>query len=143
MKLEIRKAAVQDIKDIKKILSFYCLETEKVEKNLPESIIAVLDQKIVGCACLDIGNIVELRSIAVLPNYRNMGIGSKLLDAILNRAVDFTDTVYIRTTSPGFFDKKGFRKLQNDEKKVIWKECSECDKFEICRQTVMKINLLV
>ncbi|HEY9205800.1 MAG TPA: GNAT family N-acetyltransferase [Candidatus Methanoperedens sp.] len=143
MKLEIRKAAIQDIKDIKKILSFYCLDTEKVEKNLPEFIIAVLDQKIVGCACLDIGNIVELRSIAVLPNYRNKGLGSKLLGAIQNRAVDLTDTVYIRTTSPAFFEKKRFQKLQNDEKKEIWKECSECDKFEICRQTVMKITLPV
>ncbi len=143
MKLEIRKAAVQDIRDIKKILSFYCLDTEKVEKNLTEFIIAVLDRKILGCACLDIENIVELRSIAVLPNYRNKGLGSKLLGAILNRAINLTDTVYIRTTSPAFFEKKGFQKLQNDEKKEIWKECNECDKFEICRQTVMKITLPV
>lgn len=141
MDIEIRKASKSDIKDIKKLLSFYILETEKVEKNLPEFIVAVSDSKMVGCACLDIGYVVELRSIAVLPGYRNKGIGSRLVFAILNRAVDLTDTIYIRTTSPGFFEKKGFEILQNYRKKTIWPECAECDRFDICRQTVMKIDI--
>lgn len=141
MVIDIRKASKADIKDIKKLLSFYILETEKVEKYLPEFIVAVSDNKTVGCACLDIGDVVELRSIAVLPGYRNKGIGSRLVCAILNRAVDLTDIIYIRTTSPGFFEKKGFEILQNYRKKVIWQECAECDKFGICRQTVMKIDI--
>ncbi|MCZ7384063.1 MAG: GNAT family N-acetyltransferase [Candidatus Methanoperedens sp.] len=138
MDIELRKATQADIKDIKTLLSFYYLDTEKVEKNLPEFIVAVLDKKTVGCACLDIGDIVELRSIAVLPAYRNKGIGSRLVDAILTRAADLADTVYLRTTSPAFFGKKGFVRLQNEEKKLIWKECAQCDKYEICRQTLMK-----
>jgi amino-acid N-acetyltransferase len=141
MDIKIRKATPSDIKDIKKVLSFYCLDTENVEKNLHEFIVAVLDFRIVGCACLDMGEIVELRSIAVLPGFRNKGTGSKLVDSILRRAADSTRAVYLRTTSPSFFQKKGFRKLQEDEKKVIWKECAECDKFNVCKQTLMKINI--
>ncbi len=139
MDIDIRKATQADIKDIKTLLSFYYLETEKVEKNLPEFIVAVLDKKTIGCACLDVGEIVELRSIAVLPSYRNKGIGSRLVDAILSRATGFTDAVYLRTTSPAFFEKKGFVRLKNDEKKLIWNECAQCDKYEICRQTLMKL----
>ncbi len=138
MDIELRKAAQADIKDIKTLLSFYYLDTEKVEKNLPEFIVAVLDKKTVGCACLDIGDIVELRSIAVLPANRNKGIGSRLVDAILTRATELADTVYLRTTSPAFFEKKGFVRLPNEEKKLIWKECAQCDKYEVCRQTLMK-----
>ncbi|MCZ7381686.1 MAG: GNAT family N-acetyltransferase [Candidatus Methanoperedens sp.] len=138
MDIELRKATQADIKDIKTLLSFYYLDTEKVEKNLPEFIVAVLDKKTVGCACLDIGDVVELRSIAVLPAYRNKGIGSRLVDAILTRATELADTVYLRTTSPAFFGKKGFVRLPNEEKKLIWKECAQCDKYEICRQTLMK-----
>ncbi len=137
--IEIRKATKADIKDIKILLSFYYLETEKVEKNLSEFIVAILDNKIVGCACLDIGDVVELRSIAVLPGSRNKGIGSRLVDAILSRAAKLSDTVYLRTTSPGFFEKKGFQRLPDEEKKVIWSECMECDKFDICRQALMKL----
>lgn len=139
MDIEIRKATQADIKDIKTLLSFYYLDTEKVEKNLHEFIVAILNNKTVGCACLDIGNVVELRSIAVLPAYRNKGTGSRLVDAILTRATEITDTVYLRTTSPVFFEKKGFRRLPDEEKKVLWNECAQCDKYDICRQTLMKL----
>lgn len=138
MDIDIRKATQADLKDIKTILSFYYLDTENVEKNLPEFIVAQTNNKIIGCACLDLGDVVELRSIAILPSYRNRGAGSKLVDAILKRAQDLTDTVYLRTTSPVFFEKKGFEKLQNREKKIIWKDCVQCDKYDICRQTVMQ-----
>ncbi len=139
MNIEIRKATEADIKDIKILLSFYYLETEKVEKNLPEFIVAVQDNKTVGCACLDIDDVMELRSIAVLPSYRNKGTGSRLVDAILSRAAELSDTVYLRTTSPGFFEKKGFQRLPNEEKKIIWNECAQCDKYDICKQVLMKL----
>ncbi len=142
MDIDIRKATQADLKDIKTILSFYYLDTENVEKNLPEFIVAQTSNKIIGCACLDLGDVVELRSIAILPSYRNKGVGSKLVDVILKRAQDLTDIVYLRTASPVFFEKKGFTKLQNSEKKVIWKDCAQCDKYDICRQTAMQRSLL-
>ena len=83
---------------------------------------------------------MELRSIAVLPAYRNKGIGSKLVEAILEHAKELTDVIYIRTTSPVFFEKKGFVRLPDKEKKIIWKDCELCDKFDICRQTMMKLE---
>ena len=138
MDLKIRKATEADIKDIKTILSFFFLDTDNVEKNLPEFIVAENETKVLGCACLDIGDIVELRSIAVLPSYRNKGVGSKLVEVILERAKELTDVIYLRTTSPVFFEKKGFVILANNEKKVVWKDCEECDKFDICRQTILK-----
>jgi len=141
MDIDIRKAISSDIRDIKKLLSFYCLDAEKVEKNLPEFIVAVKDGIKVGCACLDVSDIVELRSIAVLPSYRNKGIGSELVNVLLKRAAEITDKVYLRTTSPVFFEKKGAYRLQNNEKKVIWRECDECDKFDICKQVLMRFDL--
>ena len=141
MDIDIRKAISSDIRDIKKLLSFYCLDAEKVEKNLPEFIVAVKDGIKVGCACLDVSDIVELRSIAVLPSYRNKGIGSELVNIVLKRAAEITDKVYLRTTSPVFFEKKGAHRLQNGEKKFIWRECDECDKFDICKQVLMRFDL--
>ncbi|TAN35316.1 MAG: GNAT family N-acetyltransferase [Candidatus Methanoperedens sp.] len=86
-------------------------------------------------------DIIELRSIALLPSYRNRGIGSALVGAILKHAAELTDTVYLRTTSPVFFEKKGAHRLENEEKKVIWNECDECNKFNICKQVLMKFDL--
>ena len=141
MDIDFKKARQSDIKDIKKLLSFYALDTEMVEKNLPEFIIAVKDGITVGCACIDVGDIVELRSIAILPSYRNKGVGSELVNIVLKRAAEITDKVYIRTTSPVFFEKKGAHRLQNHEKKLIWRECDECDKFDICKQVLMRFDL--
>lgn len=141
MDIDIRKATRSDIKDIKKLLSFYALDTEKVEKNLPEFVVALKDGIMVGCACLDVSDIVELRSIAILPSYRNKGTGSELVDLVLKRAAEITDKVYLRTTSPGFFEKKGAHRLQNGEKKLFWKECDECDKYDICKQVLMRFDL--
>lgn len=139
MDIKIRKATQADLKQIKTILSFYYLDTENVEKNLPEFIVAETNDRIVGCACLDLEEVVELRSIAVLPSYRKKGAGSKLVDAILNRAEELADIVYLRTASPVFFEKKGFTRLENMEKKVLWEDCAQCDKFDICTQTAMKL----
>lgn len=139
MDINIRKATDSDLKQIKTILSFYYLDTENVEKNLPEFIVAETNDRLVGCACLDLEDVVELLSIAVLPSYRNKGAGSKLVDAILNRAEELTDIVYLRTASPVFFEKKGFMRLENREKKVLWEDCAQCDKFDICRQIAMKL----
>lgn len=141
MNPDIRKATRRDIKDIKKILSSYCLDTEKVEDNLPHCFIAGSDENVAGCACLDAGDIIELRSIAVSPCHRNKGIGSRLVDAILEYATTMTDKVYLRTTSPVFFEKKGAHMLENEVKKIIWKECDECDKFDICKQVLMRFDL--
>jgi amino-acid N-acetyltransferase len=141
MENSIRGATVADVRDIKKLLSFFCLETDIVEVNLPEFLVAVLDNKIVGCACLDIGDIVELRSIAVLPSYRNQRIGSKLMDSIIDRAKRTTDSIYLRTTSPVFFEKNGFHRMNDNMKMILWADCEECDKFHICRQVLMRINL--
>lgn len=139
MIVEIRKAIPEDIKQIKTLLSYYYLDTERVEKNLPEFVVAVLDESIVGCACLDIEEVVELRSIAVIPYHRGKGIGSRLMDAVLARAAELASEVYLRTTSPDFFEKKGFRRLRNEEKKRVWDECGRCDKFAACRQIPMRL----
>jgi len=141
MDIEIREAEQSDIKDIKRLLSFYFFDTEDVENNLSGFIVAVLDGKTVGCAGLYTNDVVELGAIAVLPAQRNKGTGSKLVEAILERAAELADTLYLRTTNPAFFYKKGFTLIQDTEKKNIWKDCMTCNKSGRCRQTLMKINL--
>ncbi len=141
MDIRIRKAADLDIKEIKKILSSYFLDTGDVEKDLPGFLVADSGENIAGCACLDIGIIAELKSIAVLPALRNKGIGSRLVDAVLERAAGVANAVYLRTASPVFFEKKGAKRLANDEKEALWKECRECDKSNICMQVIMRFGL--
>ena len=139
--IQVRTATQEDIRDIKRLLSFYYLDTEDIEDNLAECRVAVLDKRVVGCACLYFGDIVELRSIAVLPGMRNRGIGTELIRSVMNRAAELTGAVYLLTSSPAFFEKNGFKRLESEEKRIILEECAGCDKFDVCRQILMKFDI--
>jgi len=138
----IRNAITSDITHIKSILSQYILETELVEDNVDWFIVAENGGKVVGCAYLDNSvGVMELRSIAVLPGWKNNGIGRMLFKTLEERAKGMTDRIYVRTTARGFFDKMGFRALDHSQKPVLWQDCADCDKFDICMQVPMVLEL--
>ncbi len=142
MTVNIRSAETCDIPDIKSILSQYILETELVDDNIDQFVVAETGGRIVGCACLDTNmSLVELRSIAVLPGWKNKGIGRRLFETLMQRANAMADLIYVRTTARGFFDKMGFRALDNSQKPVIWQECADCDKLDVCMQVPMVLEL--
>ena len=140
--LNIRSAGTGDIPDIKSVLSQYILETELVEDNIDQFVVAETGGRIVGCACLYSNpGLVELRSIAVLPAWKNKGIGRRLFETLMQRAKGMTDRIYVRTTARGFFGKMGFKVLDDSQKPVLWQECAECDKMDVCMQVPMVLEL--
>ncbi len=140
--VNIRTASSVDIPDIKNILSQYILETELVDDNIDWFVVAETMGRIVGCACLDSSiGLIELRSIAVLPGWKNKGIGRRLFETIMQRAKGMTDRIYVRTTARGFFGKMGFEALDNSQKPVLWQECADCDKLDVCMQVPMVLEL--
>jgi len=140
--VNIRSAGTGDIPDIKSILSQYILETELVEDNIDRFVVAKTRDRIVGCACLisSLG-MVELRSIAVLPGWKNKGIGRRLFDMLEQRAKGMADRIYVRTTARGFFEKMGFEAMNDSQKPVLWQDCADCDKLDVCKQVPMVLEL--
>ncbi len=142
MTVNIRNASTSDIPYINSILSQYILETELVEENIDQFIVAENGGKVVGCACLDIcAGLMELRSIAVLPGWKNNGIGCRLFKTLEQRAKGMTDRIYVRTTARSFFVKMGFRALDYSQKPVLWQDCADCDKSDVCMQVPMVLEL--
>ncbi|MBE0523313.1 MAG: GNAT family N-acetyltransferase [Methanosarcinales archaeon] len=142
MTISIRSASVDDIPSIKRILSQYILETELVDENIDQFIVADDGRKIVGCGYLDTSQqIIELRSLAVLPGWKNKGIGRMLFEYLKAGAERMTERLYVRTTSGRFFEKMGFTVLDYSQKPVIWQDCAECDKMDVCLQVPMLLEL--
>jgi len=140
--LNIRSAATGDMPDIKSILSQYILETELVDDNIEQFVVAETGGRIVGCACLDTNpGLVELRSIAVLPRWKNKGIGRRLFETLMQRAKGMADRIYVRTTARGFFEKMGFEAMDGSQKPVLWRDCARCDKLYVCKQVPMVLEL--
>jgi amino-acid N-acetyltransferase len=138
----IHNAQSSDIPIIKKILSQYVLETELVDNNLDQFIVAQNADMIVGCACLHITReVVELRSIAVLPGWKNKGIGRTLFETLKIRAKYMTTHLYVRTTARSFFEKMGCVALDASQKAMIWQDCACCDMLELCTQVPMVLKL--
>ncbi|NOR59825.1 MAG: GNAT family N-acetyltransferase [Methanosarcinales archaeon] len=142
MNLNIRPAGTGDIPDIKSILSQYILETELADDNIDQFIVAETGGRIVGCACLVSSmDIIDLRSIAVLPSWKNKGIGRRLFETLMQRAKGMTDRIFVRTTAKDFFEKMGFEALDGSQKPVLWQDCADCDKLDVCMQVPMVLEL--
>jgi amino-acid N-acetyltransferase len=137
----IRKARVSDLLAIQKLLSTYFLDMEGLEAE--NFVLAEIDGKIIGCAALIKSEFhgkyfLEIHSIAVHPNFRGKGIGTKLIKYLLTTIDEPAFDLYVRTTAHHFFEKLNFEKIGSSEKLLLWEDCKKCEHFEKCTQHAMK-----
>jgi len=137
----IRKAGKSDLLAIQKLLSTYFLDLEELEPE--DFILAEVEGKITGCAALIKSesqgkSFLEIHSIAVHPNFRGKGIGTRLIKHLLTNIGDSARNLYVRTNAPAFFERLNFTKIEDSEKLFLWEDCKNCEYFETCTQRVMK-----
>lgn len=133
----IRKAEPQDRVDVEVLMSTYFHGVEGIP--IENFMVAVIDSMIIGAAYLKTGTFPELHSIAVHPDHRGRGIGRLLMDALI---VDMEEGfIFTRTTSPVFFEKVGFIRLDDSQKKELWDECTNCNRFNKCKQSVLRLEI--
>ena len=149
----IRPAAPIESTNIEIILSTYFLDRDDIPYE--RFFVAEKSSKIIGCAVFvksetPTGDVFfEIHTIAVLPSYRGKGIGRLLLNRLLlqiesertaEKNKKTLPEIYTRTTAPNFFIREGFEKADID-KKNYWNECIQCNRIEICAQTVLSKQL--
>lgn len=137
----IRRAKKPDLLGIQKLLSTYFLDMEELRPE--DFVLAEIDGKMVGCAalikCESHGKkFLEIHSIAVHPNYRGKEIGTRLIKYLLTTIEDPVCDLYVRTTSPGFFEKLGFTTIESSEKLSLWDDCKNCEHIDKCTQHAMR-----
>lgn len=145
----IRKAEKKDFLLIQRLLSTYFLDMEELEPE--DFVLAVKGEKVIGCAALVRGtygekSFLEIHSIAVHPNFRGKGVGTSLIGCLINtleaqnKNGNSVCELYARTTAPVFFEKLGFRRINDSEKRLLWEECKNCEHFKNCTQHTMKYS---
>lgn len=145
----IRKANLDDIKKMQRLINFYAKKDEMLPRSLSELYENIRDffvfsegKKIYGCAALHISweNLAEIKSVAVLKSKSKKGIGAKLLEACLGEAKRMkVKKVFVLTYKPDFFKKFGFRII--DKAKLphkIWTECIKCVNFPDCDEIALE-----
>ena len=102
--------------------------------------------ELAGYASLKIfsAELAEVRSFVVSPKFRRRGIGSKIVQALLDEARFYgLKNVFALTYQKHFFEQNGFNEISKDElpAQKIWADCISCKKFPICNEVAVIYTL--
>ncbi|OGI94390.1 hypothetical protein A3A03_03795 [Candidatus Nomurabacteria bacterium RIFCSPLOWO2_01_FULL_40_18] len=116
--IKYREAKSSDWDSIKFIISLY--PKILMQDHLPnwsKFFVAEADGRVVGCVAIDIYSkrIGEIRSLAVLPDYQEQGIGTHLVELCLSKAkAKSVSEIITITGTEKLFQKFGFSTFNNE-----------------------------
>ena len=148
----IEKATMADAPRIQELVSSFAAIGEMLPRPLAEIYEHLRDffivrerQEVVACAALHImwEDLAEVRSLAVVENNQDRGMGLLLVNACLEEARRLgIRTVFALTQQPAFFEKAGFHQADMTSlPRKVWGECFRCPKFPNCDEIALTIQL--
>jgi amino-acid N-acetyltransferase len=150
----IRKAKIQDVKAIHRIISRYANQALMLPRSLSELYDHLRDFYVVenskggallGACTFNISweDLGEIRSLAVVEEGQHRGLGSKLVEACLSEAVELgLLRVFVLTMNKEFFSRFGFKEVEKSLlPHKIWADCIKCPKFPDCDEVAMILEL--
>jgi amino-acid N-acetyltransferase len=108
----------------------------EMSENIRDFSVAYDGDVLLGCGALHFytPTTAEVRSLAVLPDMKQHGVGRTVVEA-LEREANENDLggIFAFTYAPGFFQKLGFSEVERGELPLkAWKDCLRCPKFQNC-----------
>ncbi len=116
--VRLRAASQTDCQQISELLECCGLPTEDVSDIIDSFQIALADGRIVGCAAAERhGVAILIRSVAVELAFRDRGIASQLVEALLMKArgTEVREAYLLSTTAPAYFARWGFSLFPADQ----------------------------
>ncbi|RRJ66741.1 N-acetyltransferase [Paenibacillus oralis] len=115
-----------------------------LERQINDFVVAEVDGRVVGCGSLcKLGEeLVEIRSLGIAEGYKGRGLGSMLVEKLVEQARKLAiPKVMALTYEVSFFVKNGFTVVNKEifpEK--VWTDCVNCAKQHCCDEiAVLKI----
>ncbi|NLW50402.1 MAG: N-acetyltransferase [Candidatus Brocadiaceae bacterium] len=103
------------------------------------------DGRIIGCVALHISwqGLGEVRSLAVVQEAQNRGVGTELVRRCLDEAMEMgMRHVFALTYRPEFFKKLGFVDYPKEKlPHKIWTDCLRCPRFPECNEVAVMKDL--
>lgn len=139
----VRKARLDDVEQIYELIDHYAQQgimlprsRELLSRIIDTFVVAEEDGVIVGVGSLcKLGDdLVEIRSLGIAEGYKGRGIGTKLVEKLLEEAHRLKMRhVMALTYEVPFFERNGFRVVDKEifpEK--VWTDCINCKKRHAC-----------
>ena len=124
---------------------------EDILSHLANFLVARDGDRLIGCAALrGFGEgLYEIRSLSVDAAAMGRGIGTRLVEACLEKAVGQDGSlVFTLTLRPNLFRRLGFTEVpiktfHRDDKfhEKIWADCRLCPKFDACNEIALVRSL--
>ncbi|GAA2210371.1 amino-acid N-acetyltransferase [Nonomuraea monospora] len=119
----VRRARTPDVRTVRRLVDTYAgagprlLEkaTVTLYEDVQEFWVAELGGQVVGCGALHVlwEDLAEVRTVAVDPACRGMGVGHRIVSALIQHAKDLgLRRVFCLTFEVDFFARHGFRPIQ-------------------------------
>jgi amino-acid N-acetyltransferase len=147
----IERATMADAPAIQDMVGSFASLGEMLPRPLAEiyeqlrDFLVVRDNKrLVACAALHImwEDLAEIRSLAVLDEWQDRGVGARLVEVCLDEARALgIPTIFALTRQPSFFEKLGFHQADMMAlPRKVWGECFRCPKFPNCDEVAVIIE---
>jgi amino-acid N-acetyltransferase len=147
--IELLKPTVHDIAAVQSLTAdeiengnILIRSDNDIATNIRSYTLAARQGKIVGCVALHIHTkeLAEVRSLAVKQGLRGEGIGTLLVEKILEEAASLgIKRVFTLTYANIFFEKIGFLEIAKEmlPEQKIWADCIKCKHFPICNEIAL------
>lgn len=109
--MQLRKAVGADLSAVEELLSANNLPIDGVKDNFSNFVVAEDEDGIAGAIGLEkFGSVALLRSAVVSPDHRGSGLGTQLVEHVLEQAVGdgIEDLYLLTTTAEKYFPRFGF-----------------------------------
>ncbi len=117
----VRRACTPDVRAIRSLVEPMARSRRIVSKDavayyeaVHEFRVVEVDREVVGCGALHVmwEDVAEVRTVAVRPEFKGRGLGSALLNGLLQDARDLgVQRVFCLTFETGFFGGHGFQPI--------------------------------
>jgi amino-acid N-acetyltransferase len=121
MTATVRRARTADVRAIRSLVDLYAADrillnkpTVALYEDVPEFWVAEEAGAVIGCGALHVmwEDLAEVRTIAVDPASRGLGVGRLLLDRLVAEAIALgVERVFVLTFEVEFFTRNGFRPI--------------------------------
>lgn len=144
----VRKARIGDIHGVLALINDYAGQgimlprTEfEMSENIRDFTVAFSGAQLVGCGALHFytPTTAEVRSLAVSPQVKKLGVGRTILEALEAEARENDlHAIFAFTYVPEFFHRMGFAEVDRGSLPLkAWKDCLRCPKFQCCDETAV------
>lgn len=120
--MQVRPANTKDVLEIRRLVDTYAPDRRLLSKatvtlfeDVPDFLVIEADGRIIGAGAIHVmwEDLAEVRTMAIFPEYQRKGYGSKLLNALLDRARDLgVKRVFCLTFETDFFAAHGFKEIE-------------------------------